>query len=178
MKKKIIIEIDKAIKTYIDSRKDLIQVGEKYPEYIGGNDNMIGRIGEYYALKILIGEGQNPQKIKESNNKGYDFIDQKTNKNTQVKVITGENKNGKTVRLKKPWDQFILIQLNELYQPVRIGIINEKQFKKAQKELKTTQLRKFFSQAKLIEANLKEKGWDAVSADFAMLIAVLILRDR
>lgn len=54
-----------------------------------------------------------------------------------------------------------------------IAELAAKEFKKAQKELKTTQLRKFFSQAKSIEANLKEKDWDAVSADFAMLRPIL-----
>ncbi|MBR1369677.1 hypothetical protein RJ53_09395 [Methanocalculus chunghsingensis] len=41
------------------------------------------------------------------------------------------------------------------------------------KNLKTTQLRKFFDQAKSIEAGLKEDGWESVSADFAMLRPIL-----
>lgn len=45
----------------------------------------------------------------------------------------------------------------------------------AAKEFKinTTQLRKFFDQAKSIEANLKERGWEDVSGDFAMLRPIL-----
>ena len=37
------------------------------------------------------------------------------------------------------------------------------------KNLKTTQLRKFFSEIKANERELKEKGWDGIKADFYML---------
>jgi CRISPR-associated protein Csm2 len=51
--------------------------------------------------------------------------------------------------------------------------IAERAAKEFKNNLKTTQLRKFFDQAKSIESNLKEKGWEAVSADFAMLRPIL-----
>ncbi|MFZ2071655.1 MAG: type III-A CRISPR-associated protein Csm2 [Halobacteriota archaeon] len=37
------------------------------------------------------------------------------------------------------------------------------------KDLKTTQLRKFFSEIKVNERKLKEKGWDGIKADFYMM---------
>ncbi|GAA5263513.1 type III-A CRISPR-associated protein Csm2 [Methanocalculus sp. MC3] len=65
------------------------------------------------------------------------------------------------------------LKVDDIAKENGIAELAAREFKKAQKELKTTQLRKFFSQAKSIEANLKEKGWDAVSAEFAMLRPIL-----
>ena len=48
-----------------------------------------------------------------------------------MKVITSENKNGRNVRLKKPWNQFLLIELGEQYTPERIGVLTEVQHQKA-----------------------------------------------
>lgn len=40
--------IKKCISDYISARKKLLEIGNLYPELIGGNDNVIGRIGEFY----------------------------------------------------------------------------------------------------------------------------------
>lgn len=118
-------EIQKAIEQYLLSRKQILEVGRKYPNRIGGNDNIIGRIGEFIALRFLESLGQNPSKVDGRSNPGYDLIEGEIK--TQVKVITAENEKGRNVRLKKPWNQFLLIELGEHYKPIRIGLLSESQ---------------------------------------------------
>lgn len=125
-------EIQKAIEQYLQARKFILDVGRKYPDRIGGNDNIIGRIGEFIALKFLTGLGQVPLKVEGSSNTGYDLIDGGVM--TQVKVITAENQKGRNVRLKKPWNQFLLIELGDHYKPTRIGLISQAQHEKALQE--------------------------------------------
>lgn len=125
-------DIQKAIEKYLQARKLILELGETYPDRIGGNDNIIGRIGEFIALRFLEAEGQRPTKVDGGSNRGYDLIEGTTK--TQVKVITTENQNGRTVRLKKPWNQFVLIELGEHYKPVRIGLISESQHEVALSE--------------------------------------------
>lgn len=118
-------DIQKAIEKYLQARKLILEVGERYPDRIGGNDNIIGRIGEFIGLRFLEAEGQSPTKVNGRSNPGYDLIEGA--KKTQVKVITSENQKGRNVRLKKPWNQFLLIELGENYKPERIGLISESQ---------------------------------------------------
>jgi hypothetical protein len=125
-------KIRAAISDYVQARKKLIALGESHPELIGGNDNIIGRIGEYIAIHYLEQKGQKPRKVQSKSNKGFDLAEGKCL--TQVKVITQENKNGRNVRLKKPWTQFVLIVLGDDYEPKEIGLLTEKQHNKALKE--------------------------------------------
>jgi len=127
-------KIQKAVNRYIKARKEIIKLG-KISDRISGNDNIIGRIGEFIALRFLESLGQKPKKVLLSSNPGYDLIDNKTL--TQVKVITAENKLGRNVRLNKPWTQLVLIELDENYEPRRIGILTEKNHNKSQKENKS-----------------------------------------
>lgn len=120
-------EIDTAIKDYCRTRKTLIALGEEYHQLIGGNDNMIGRIGEYIAIRFLEKtKKQHPVIIQPSNNPGFDLKDGKTL--TQVKVLTGENRTGKGMRLAEGWTQFILIDLDLNTLKAKIGFITRKQF--------------------------------------------------
>ncbi|QAB15116.1 hypothetical protein [Hydrogenovibrio thermophilus] len=125
-------EIADTIEAYLQARKQLIKMGEKYPERISGNDNMIGRIGEFIALRFLESLGQRPKKVTGKSNPGYDLEDGTIL--TQVKVITDENVKGRNVRLKKPWNQLILIELGEHYKPIRIGQLTEREHNKALEE--------------------------------------------
>lgn len=84
-------------------------------------------IGILYLRSI----GQCPKKVFNLCNQGFDLIDCNTEIKTQVKVITSENKNGKSVRLGEPWDQFLLFLLNEDYNVEKIGYINKECFNKA-----------------------------------------------
>ena len=94
-------QIKKTVRTYLAARHKLLELGRQYPERIGGNDNIIGRIGEFVALRFLEHRGEHPRKHKNSSNPGYDFVDGRHR--TQVKVITEENQNGRSVRLRKGW---------------------------------------------------------------------------
>lgn len=86
------LQIQAAIDKYLEARHELLLLGKAHPHRIGGNDNIIGRIGEFIALRFLESLGQKPMKMEGSSNQGYDFIDGSVQ--TQVKVITEENKKG------------------------------------------------------------------------------------
>lgn len=126
------IEIQKSIDKYLHARHELIELARKHPERLGGNDNMIGRIGEFIALRFLERLGQEPVKVNGVSNPGYDFVDDKIK--TQVKVITEENQKGRSVRLVEPWDQLVIIELGEGYRPVRVGLLTKEQHRRACKE--------------------------------------------
>ncbi len=129
---KVDLLVKAAIWKYLEARKNLLEIGEEYSQRIGGNDNLIGRIGEFIALRFLESLGQNPRKMKLTTNPGYDLRDGK--RKTQVKVITAENQRGRTVPLKCGWTQLVLVELDIEYQPARIGLLTKGQHKKALKE--------------------------------------------
>lgn len=128
-------QIQEAIDRYLQARHELLLLGEAYPDRIGGNDNIIGRIGEFIALRFLESLEQNPMKMEGVSNQGYDFID--GNIQTQVKVITDENKMGRNVRLVEPWTQLVVVELGESYKPNRIGVLDKSQFQRARSENST-----------------------------------------
>lgn len=122
-------KIQGAIEKYLLARHELLQLGRVHPGRIGGNDNLIGRIGEFIALRFLEGLGQQPTKVLRSSNQGYDLLEE--DRQTQVKVITEENQKGRNVRLTEPWNQFVLIELGMHYKPMRIGILTKTQQEQA-----------------------------------------------
>lgn len=146
-------KVRRVITQYISARRKLISLGESHPELLGGNDNMIGRIGEYIALRFLQKKKQKPKKVQSKSNKGFDLVEGK--RRTQVKVITQENKKGRSVRLKKPWNQFVLICLDENYKPTKIGFLTAKQHNKA---LKENQKRKWSKEPLVKSSMLGERG--------------------
>lgn len=121
--------IKAAIEKYLQARHELLLLGKEYPSRIGGNDNIIGRIGEFIALRFLESLGQKPVKLETSSNPGHDFIEGDVQ--TQVKVISEENKKGRNVRLVEPWTQLVVIELGEGYKPHRIGVLAKEQFRQA-----------------------------------------------
>ncbi len=42
-----------AFRAYIAARRNLFALAEEYHQELGGNDNIIGRLGEYIAIKYL-----------------------------------------------------------------------------------------------------------------------------
>lgn len=120
------------IERYIKARRELLEQGEQYPQRIGGNDNIIGRIGEFIALRFLERLGQQPVKMLQKNNRGFDLKEGSIR--TQVKVITAENQRGGTVPLRGDWEQFLLIELDEDYRPVRVGLLTSDQHEQAKRE--------------------------------------------
>jgi len=125
-------EIAKAIKTYIKARKHFLVVSEKNSEYLTGNDNIIGRIGEYYAIRFLESQGRTFKKAASNSQAGYDLICD--NIKISVKIITAESMSQRTSRLTGEWDELFLIELNESYRPSRIGHLTKQQHNKASKE--------------------------------------------
>lgn len=122
-------EIQSVIESYLQARKRLLELGREVPERIGGNDNIIGRIGEFIGLRFLESLGHRPQKAEGASNPGYDLIEGDCL--TQVKAITHENQRGRSVRLTPGWTQLLLIELGEHYQPERIGCITLAQHRQA-----------------------------------------------
>jgi hypothetical protein len=128
-------KIQQAIDNYLQVRHELLLLGQEHPARIGGNDNIIGRIGEFIALRFLESLGQRPTKVEGSSNPGYDLIEGTLQ--TQVKVMTEENQRGRNVRLTEPWNQLVLIELGEHYKPKRIGLLTRAQHLQSCQENKT-----------------------------------------
>src|SRR5687768_5356675 len=115
--------IQVAIDKYLQARHELLVLGRTHPTRIGGNDNIIGRIGEFIALRFLESIGQRPVKVLSSSNPGFDLIEGGVQ--TQVKVMTEENQRGRNVRLTEPWSQLVLVELGTHYKPTRIGFLTK-----------------------------------------------------
>ncbi|EWH03239.1 hypothetical protein [Halomonas sp. BC04] len=122
-------EVQAAIENYLQARKRILTLGREVPERFGGNDNIIGRIGEFIGLRFLESLGQRPEKVPGTSNPGYDL--EEGSCRTQVKAITQENKHGRSVRLTPDWTQFLLIELGEHYVPTRIGLLTLEQQQQA-----------------------------------------------
>ncbi len=122
-------EIADAIKNYLLVRRQLFEVAEKYPDEMRGNDNIIGRIGEYLALQFLRAKGRFPTKTKSLSQAGFDLEEGALR--ISVKLLTSENVKGRGVRLKDPWDEFLLIQLSTSDLTGTVGLITKDQFTRA-----------------------------------------------
>ena len=129
------LEIKVAIDDYLRARHEILEMGRKYPNRIGGNDNIVGRIGEFIALRFLESQGQHPKKAEGSSNPGYDLFEGAIK--TQVKVMTEENQRGRNMRLVEPWNQLLLIELGSGYEPKRIGLLTKTQHYLSLRENKT-----------------------------------------
>ncbi len=132
--KRVQQEINKTITDYLSARVRFIQVQEKYDEYLKGNDNKVGVIGEYYAFLYLENQGRDVKKVESKSQEGFDL--ESDGKRISVKIITRENSSGKTTKLKKGWDEFILLILDEDYSVNSIGHININQMRTAIRENK------------------------------------------
>lgn len=118
-------EIQRAIDHYLQARQAILKLGREVPERIGGNDNIIGRIGEFIGLRFLEALGQEPVMMTGSSNPGFDLVEGE--QRTQVKAITHENKRGRSVRLTQGWTQLVLMELGKHYTPERIGLLTSTQ---------------------------------------------------
>jgi hypothetical protein len=106
---------------YLAARHKFLQATDKV-ELFHGNDNIVGRIGEFVAMLFLKRQGRTVSKATSKVQKGFDLlVDQKVE--ISVKVITAENNLGRTTRVKKPWSELILVTLNAHYEVDRIGHI-------------------------------------------------------
>lgn len=108
------------LKKYVLVARQKFLTDTKDYEQMMGNDNIIGRIGEFVALDFLTRQGRKVNKNKNRVEKGFNLLCKDSDK-ISVKLITAENKYGRTTRLKDTRTEFILITLDEGYKVERIG---------------------------------------------------------
>ena len=93
-----------------------------------GNDNIIGRIGEAIAHSFLEQLGRRPKVIKHQSNAGYDIICEHDKSKISVKMITSENRYGRTSKICHEWDELIGIELGDDLKVINLGIITRTSF--------------------------------------------------
>lgn len=134
MTKMSIKVIKRNCRNYLSSRKKFLEFA-KNCELLQGNDNIIGsRIGEFIAWEFLNNKKRKPIINTLSNVADYDIICKDNGAKVSVKLISPENKIGRTTRLGKNWDEFLLIVLDDNYKVFKIGHITKDEFKKAMKQ--------------------------------------------
>lgn len=117
----------KLSREYLQARKKFRDATDKN-SLLSGNDNIVGRIGEFIAVQFLEKEFKRKNITRNQNpvERGYDIIaDQKK---VSVKTITAENSSGRTTKIKDPWDEFVLVEIGENNQVLRIGYLVKKDF--------------------------------------------------
>lgn len=117
-------------KNYLKARQDFLLVAEK-TDWLFGNDNLVGRIGEFIAFQYLREHDRDPKRPRIKTEKGYDFLCDAGKVRVSVKTITSENKAGSTTIISEPWDELILITLDSDLKIHKLGTITKEQFQKA-----------------------------------------------
>lgn len=129
---------------------------------IPSNDNIVGRIGEYYAIDYFQRQFPNLSIIPASktNQEGYDFCI--GSEKYSVKTITKENKSGSTTPIKfnGSWDYLVAIKLDDTFNLECLSVIDSLSLKQALdrnsiKQGKTPGTKKSFRWWKV----LNEKGF-------------------
>lgn len=119
----------KASRDYLQARERFLSFANG-TEALSGNDNIMGRIGEFIAWQFLI--DRHPRKPTDISNPGFDLIcDDHTR--ISVKMITHENHTGRTSRIKEPWEELIVIELGEGAEILRLGHLTKAQFNQARR---------------------------------------------
>lgn len=125
---KNIQELQILAKNYLSARREFLStIREDHPE-LGGNDNIVGRIGEFVALQFLRRSNREVTKCKNATNKGFD-IECSNGRQISVKTITAESKTGRTTKLKQPWHELIMVYIGDNYEIEKIGHIHIEDFK-------------------------------------------------
>ncbi|MBZ4042668.1 hypothetical protein [Flavobacterium hibisci] len=138
-------ELKLLAKKYLSARREFLSaIREDHPE-LGGNDNIVGRIGEFVALQFLENSNRRVQKCKSATNKGFDIVCS-NGRQISVKTITAESKTGRSTKLKQPWQELIIIYIGKNYEVETIGHIHVEDYdiaisKKAAKEDQVTDKR-------------------------------------
>jgi hypothetical protein len=117
-------------KNYLKARQDFLSVAEK-TDWLFGNDNLVGRIGEFVAYQYLHEHNRQPVRPISRTEKGFDFLCDNGKTKISVKSITAENKAGSTTIISEPWDELILITINTKAKVEKLGIITKEQFQNA-----------------------------------------------
>jgi len=120
-------ELQVLAKKYLLARQEfLLAINKDHPE-LGGNDNIVGRIGEFVALQFLTNDNRKVEKCKSATNKGFDIVCS-TGRQISVKTITAESKTGRSTKLKQPWQELIMIYIGKNYEVESIGHIHIEDF--------------------------------------------------
>jgi len=116
-------KLKKISRNYILARKKFRKIADLTPE-LAGNDNLIGRIGEFIALQFLRETCNRTNVVRNKNivEAGYDIL--ADNKKVSVKIITSENIRGFTTHVRNPWDELVLIELDGS-EISRIGLLEK-----------------------------------------------------
>ena len=120
-------KLKQASKDYLLARKKFLDIANATSE-LSGNDNIVGRIGEFIAYQFLY--NRNPRKNSNKSEKGFDIVCD-DNVKVSVKTITHENQLGRTTRIKQPWDELLLIEIDITCSVTRIGHLTSIQFDNA-----------------------------------------------
>lgn len=128
----------KLSREYLLARKKFRDATDK-DRLLSGNDNIVGRIGEFVVVQFLKKElkRKNVERNESPVQKGYDII--ADGKRVSVKTITAENTSGRTTFIKQSWDEFVLVELGGDSRVLRIGYITNKDleiFRKSQSRKK------------------------------------------
>lgn len=78
-------------------------------------------------------EGRKPKVVKHQSNPGYDIECEHENSKISVKMITAENKYGRTSKINPNWDELIGIELDEDLEVKNFGVITRADFLEEQK---------------------------------------------
>lgn len=107
--------------------------------YLRGNDNLMGRLGEFIAMNFLEAELNTViEKAESKVNAHYDMRYKEGEwRHVNVKLITGENRNGRTTGITGNWQDLIIIELGKKYEILRIGWVKREDFEKLPKNSKT-----------------------------------------
>ena len=122
-------DVHVAIADYLAARNRFLAVAAEYPDLLAGNDNIIGRIGEYLAIAHLSGKGRASKKAVSKSQKGHDLLVGSIQ--VSVKVLTSENKKGRGLRLTDPWDELLVLDFNTHSFEYRVGHLSRAQFNAA-----------------------------------------------
>ena len=114
-------------KNYLKARQDFLKIAEK-TDWLFGNDNLVGRIGEFIAFQYLHEHNRLPKRPTSKTEKGFDLICDNGKTKISVKTITAENKAGSTTVITEPWDELILILIDDNLKIEKIGILTKEQF--------------------------------------------------
>lgn len=122
-------KLKKIAKSYLHARKEFKRLTDKTPE-LCGNDNLVGRIGEFIAIQFLERQLERKSVLRNShsNEAGYDII--ADGKKVSVKTITNENERGIGTKVTNPWDELLIIEFDET-KVKKIGYITKEMLKKA-----------------------------------------------
>lgn len=114
---------------YLEARQTFLEIANE-DDILKGNDNIIGRIGEFIAFQFLEQTNRNPIMNGNTVQKGFDIICDNVIE-VSVKMITHENKAGQTTKISEPWGELLIIILNADNKVEKIGHLTKEQFKRA-----------------------------------------------